>query len=359
MSTQRITRKFCIVAIIVLLWGLPILAADSTNTTVTVDQRVVCVYPISGQYGHISRWLTYATLLFTILMQGYWAMWLVAGGLAATMVSTSGLVIHSIIILAYNGPHPEVLDLDVLAINAILVVSIHSVYFIVRWSPVMEKFKKRRRLILAWGLWIFIGFIINFITIAQIKIDTNGDAKFGDNICLSSNNTALESASQLTERGLTFNCNYPCFSSTKSGIRDASEIRVAPQDHILPQRYLGILILSLFAIPSCLLFVLVVKAGEEANAESKTSSTRNLNQRSRDRQIARLFPFLRKLAWVPVAVDLIVALASLAVFESQLLSHQTPTSWLAHDYISGQWAPAVATAFALIAPVLDRFVSET
>lgn len=286
-------------------------------------------------------------------------MWLVAGALAATMVSTSGFVIHSIVIRAYSGPNPEVLDLDILAINAVLVVSIHSVYFIVRWSPVMEKFKKRRRLIIAWGLWIFIGFLINFVTMSEIKEQTNGKASFGDNICLSSNNTALESASQLTQRGLTFNCNYSCFNSTKSGIRDASEIRVVPQDHILPQRYLGVLILSALAILSAFLFLIVVKAGEEANAESKTSSTRNLNQRSRDRQIALLFPFLRKLAWVPVAVDLIVALASLAVFESQLLSHQTPTSWLAHDYISGQWAPAVATTFALIAPVLDRFVSET
>lgn len=344
--------------IILLLWALPILAAESTNTTVAVDQQVVCVYPISGQYGHISRWLTYATLLFAILMQGEWATWIIVGGLAATMVSTCGCAIHALVIWACNGPKPEVLDLDVLAINSILVLNIHSVYFLLRWSPVMQKFKERYRLVLVWGMYIFVCFLINFVTMIEIKVQTTGDATFGDKICLSSNNTALESASQLTQRGLTFNCNYSCFNSTKSRIRDASEIRVVPQDHILLHRYLGILVLSGLAIISSLLLLGEALLGEEADAQAETDSIPSLRERSRGRKTSRLSPSLRKLAWMRPAVGVVIALAALALFESQLLSPHMPTSWLGHNYLSGQWAPALTVAFGLVAPIVDRLLSE-
>lgn len=87
-----------------------------SNAAEDLDE-VICVYPISGQYGLIPRLLFYALLIFAVLARRQ--SWLVVGAVASALTYSGTAAIHAVV-LAATSANP-VFDLDSVGVWAISV----------------------------------------------------------------------------------------------------------------------------------------------------------------------------------------------------------------------------------------------
>lgn len=91
------------------------------NETAAEDDSVLCVFPISGQYGFLSRLLYYGSLVFAII--GRTHKWLVLGALASALAFAGSTAIHMLTLVTSKTP---AFDLDILAAWSILTTGFNS-----------------------------------------------------------------------------------------------------------------------------------------------------------------------------------------------------------------------------------------
>ncbi|DAA75562.1 TPA_exp: Uncharacterized protein A8136_1636 [Trichophyton benhamiae CBS 112371] len=182
------------------------------NETAAEDDSVLCVFPISGQYGFLSRLLYYGSLVFAII--GRTHRWLVLGALASALAFAGSTSIHMLTLVTSKTP---AFDLDILAAWSILTTGCLAFAALIHWSSSVRNSDSRVVLIL-WGMMVGIG----CVTGRALLLDVNSQA---EPACRSSNGTLLKAQSELAS-GM-FNCTYKCFG-VRTPLRDPSEITVMP-----------------------------------------------------------------------------------------------------------------------------------
>lgn len=154
--------------ILVFLYAQPVTAIQPSNTT-SKEDIVSCVYPVSGQYGLTSRCLVYVWLIIAIWL--HHIQWLAVGALASAILSTSTTVVHAAVIV-FQGLSPQVLDLDLLAILALLLPSMCLFAVMMNYSVMLSK-SSARPLVVCWGVLIWIGLLICLLGLANLNSGPN------------------------------------------------------------------------------------------------------------------------------------------------------------------------------------------
>ncbi|KAF3482689.1 uncharacterized protein GIQ15_02013 [Arthroderma uncinatum] len=183
------------------------------NETVAAGQdAILCVFPISGQYGFLSRLLYYGSLVFAII--GRTQKWLVLGALASALAFAGSASIHMMTLVTSKTP---VFDLDILAAWSILTTGCLAFAALIHWSSSIRKSDSRVVLVL-WGVLVAIG----CLTGRALLLDVNSQA---EPACRSADGTLLKRQSDLD--GGMFKCTYKCFG-TRTPLRAPSEIIAMP-----------------------------------------------------------------------------------------------------------------------------------
>src|SRR6266536_2144829 len=91
-----------------LFLGTTLAAPGDYNATSDSDQ-IVCVYPLSGQYGFLVRLLYYILLIFAVFFHHH--VWLVAGALASALTFSGSAAIHGFILAIVSNS--SLYDIDV------------------------------------------------------------------------------------------------------------------------------------------------------------------------------------------------------------------------------------------------------
>ncbi|KAM5447248.1 hypothetical protein MaudCBS49596_006010 [Microsporum audouinii] len=182
------------------------------NETAAEDDSILCVYPISGQYGFLSRLLYYGSLVFAIV--GRTQKWLVLGALASALAFAGSTSIHMLTLVTSKAP---AFDLDILAAWSILTTGCLAFAALIHWSSSVRNSDSRVVLIL-WGALVGVG----CVTGRALLLDVNSQA---EPACRSTNGTLLTTQSELGS-GM-FNCTYKCFGA-RTPLRAPSEITVMP-----------------------------------------------------------------------------------------------------------------------------------
>jgi hypothetical protein len=173
--------------------------------------RILCVYPLSGQYSLLNRLLYYALIVFAVV--GHSHPWLVTGPLAYIMTYSSTAAVHALImaVVSENG----LLDIDVLGTWAIISIGCLAVLPIFTTSKAISE-SQYSPVFGFWGTLMSIGVICSLVSIHR---------EYPDELeCRSSTNMELlTSQAQLLDH--TFNCSYTCFGSSQP-LRATSEIAI-------------------------------------------------------------------------------------------------------------------------------------
>ncbi|KAL6244806.1 hypothetical protein RBB50_008334 [Rhinocladiella similis] len=200
-----------------------------------------CVYPISGTYGVLPRFLYYITLVAAIF--GRSREWLIIGALVSALTYAGTSAIHMMTLVRSRT---GVYDLDILAVWAVLSTGALGYIGMMHWSSTLRSSQARVVMIL-WGMLVGIGLIFGRALLFDTPID------HGERACWSNSNSttgstgagtgtgASASASASTAGKLTlltqilelqggsdlFNCTYECFGISKP-LRQRSEIMAVP-----------------------------------------------------------------------------------------------------------------------------------
>lgn len=180
------------------------------------NDTVVCVFPISGQYGLLPRVLYYVTLVFAIV--GRHQTWLVLGALASALSYAGAASIHMIALVGSNKK--PIYDLDILPVWAILTTGCLAFAALVNWSSTIRQSNSRVVFIL-WGALVGAG----CLTGRGLLLDADS---ISEPACRSSKNGALLT-NEFELLDPQFNCTYNCFGS-KVPMRNFSELQAIPSN---------------------------------------------------------------------------------------------------------------------------------
>ena len=177
--------------------------------------EVTCIYPLSGQYAPIARYLFYALLLFGIIARR--STWLIAGALATAMTYSGTAAIHALI-LAITSPKQPVLDIDLVGAWAVLTAGLFALWPVLQFSSTLRK-SPFRPIFAAWALLNSVGAVTCMVLI-YLDYPT-------EKACKSTNGQLLTQPYQVGYP--EFDCTYKCFSSHRA-MRGSSEIQVMYAD---------------------------------------------------------------------------------------------------------------------------------
>ncbi|EAS34441.3 uncharacterized protein CIMG_05465 [Coccidioides immitis RS] len=336
------------------------------------NDTVICVYPISGQYGSLPRVLYYVSLVVGIV--GRYQQWLVIGALASALSYAGSTAIH---MLALTKSRAPVFDLDILGAWAILTTGCMAFAAMVHWSSALRQ-SGGKLVIVLWGGLIGIG----CITGRSLLLDVHSDA---EPACRSANGDLLTSTSELVSP--LFKCTYKCFSA-KTPMRQTNEITAIPTDQLLgTYANLGVvLIVPIIAAaqksvafnwsqhtPSYACTAIVMTCINSSLNLRLSQNTYNAACQTWYGGYILLFHYmckakfklgLKKFLMVSIVApimffDLFFDLAALPLFvaniifnELNLLKTNIPVE---EEYSSvGQWSPVVSAALVLAASVINR-----
>ncbi|OJD13126.1 hypothetical protein AJ78_06387 [Emergomyces pasteurianus Ep9510] len=181
------------------------------------SNTVMCVFPISGQYGFLPRLLYYASLTFAIL--GRYQRWLVIGALASALSYAGSTAIHAMALVSSRKP---VFDLDILAACAVLSTGCMAFVSLVHWSRAMRQSEARLVLVM-WGVLVGIGCLFCRAELFDIRSDA-------EPACRSGSGMLLMTPYQTVDPQFS-NCTYKCFG-TKAPMRDPSKITAIPTTYL-------------------------------------------------------------------------------------------------------------------------------
>lgn len=162
MLGSPLSAPSCSFLAILSLLSVQAYAGDSANYNATADRdQIVCVYPLSGQYGLLSRVLFYVLIVFAFV--GRCQIWLIAGVLASVLIYSGTAVVHAPILAIGSKP---LYDLDVVGVCAILSVSCLSIYPISAWSHIIP-IKQSRIIFGFWVSLVLFGGIMSLIALMR------------------------------------------------------------------------------------------------------------------------------------------------------------------------------------------------
>jgi len=121
-----------------------------------------CVFPITGIYCPLNRWLFYAEVIFglTTLSLGY--EWLSMIAIAAALNYTAVAAIHAIILFFVKSSTPLYFSYDQNVLYVILIASVLFAHPLQQWSQTLQKntFAKTRIILACWCVLVCIAFIL-------------------------------------------------------------------------------------------------------------------------------------------------------------------------------------------------------
>lgn len=122
------------------------------------------MYPISGPYGYLQRFLFYSLLAFAVT--AYRQEWLVRGSVAAAMTYSASACVHAILLAAVSTKTNRPLDLDVFGIYIIISSAIIVLGPMLDWCKPLRQ-SAARIILKVWGLLLSVGLVCAFATIWQ------------------------------------------------------------------------------------------------------------------------------------------------------------------------------------------------
>lgn len=345
----------------------------TSNTSISRDQeRINCVYPLSGQYGFLSRLLYYLSLVLAIL--GRYKEWLVLGALASALAYGGSAAIH---IMALATSKKPVYDLDILGCYAILSTGVMAYSALVHWSTTVRHSRARIILVL-WGALVGTGIIFGRSELMDIQPAT-------EPACRSSTGELLSTPYQLFDP--QFNCTYQCFSALEP-MRQQSETMAVPSQ-VLNGHYSGYSILLIGPVlaaayksisyethahsPSQLLTRFVMAYINHKRNEKLTQHMYNAASETWYGGYFLFFHYLRraKKSWkvalfafliypwllLELAIDICTPplfITNIVLNELNLMRSGLPIN--EQTFAIGQWAPMVSAVLVLIAAAINKFL---
>lgn len=309
------------------------------------------VYPLSGQYGLLPRFLFYALMGFSVA--GHARFWLVAGALASAMTYSGTAVIHALI-LASDSAH-SLYDIDTVGIWAIVSVGSLMVFPVLHSSNTIARLPSR----LIFGFW---GSLVSFgaiFAIVALWRDYPSEPE-----CRSSNGTLLTSIARHVE---DFNCTYSCFGA-KQILQAPTDIAIVSQQQVFGWS-MNLMVVSMiyttvfgiyFGVMGCWL---IPRKRTEAELRAIIArSNDGLTPKWRRPGVDRVEAARTELAsgemnpreceveyFYPVLVISVIVMN-----EVYLLKHGgLPTT--ENVYAIGQWGPWVGVALTLLAAAIVRY----
>ncbi|EXJ95642.1 hypothetical protein A1O1_00764 [Capronia coronata CBS 617.96] len=173
-----------------------------------------CVYPISGTYGLLPRFLYYITLVFAIF--GRRREWLIIGALVSALTYAGTAAIHMMALVASKQ---GVFDLDIMTCWAVLSTGALAYIGIIHWSSTLRD-SRARVVMICWGVLVGIALVFGRTELFDTVLSDAEPA------CYSSEGKLLEYPVELISP--EFNCTYQCFSFSKP-MRHGSEIQAVPR----------------------------------------------------------------------------------------------------------------------------------
>jgi len=257
---------------------------------------IACVYPISGQYNSIPRWLYYSLLFIVVTLRHHH--WLVVGAAATCLTYGGGAAIHACILafirLYTNSQVPDgivqlpnglehwisstVFELDNDGTLAVVGAGFLIALPMALWSSQFRRPDTKAILVL-WTALMFIGMVCCLFNL--YCIDTTSDGPYRQSrFCYPSNNDSFpvtrgdEIISVEGDWNSTIwkhffqdpkdfrDCIYPCFYTTAI-LRSQDEVTAIPFSDILPSnpRYWGFVFIKAMAyvcVPCTMLLCLGV-----------------------------------------------------------------------------------------------------
>ncbi|KDQ57154.1 hypothetical protein JAAARDRAFT_194329 [Jaapia argillacea MUCL 33604] len=176
--------------------------ASLYNSTADVG-KVVCIYPLSGQYAILQRINYYLLLIFAVV--AHRQTWIVTGAFAAVMTYAGTTAVHAFVLACITAPrrHRAVFDLDIVGVWCILVPTLFALAPMVDWTATLRH-SRARPLVCLWGVLISAGTICSMTSMYRGYAD--------ESPCPRSST----------------NCFVGCISSTQP-VRGQAEITIEPK----------------------------------------------------------------------------------------------------------------------------------
>lgn len=320
----------------------------------TTDQdKIVCAYQLSGQYGLLSRLLFYVLIVFAAIGSSH--IWLIAGALASALIYSGTAVIHALILAIGSKP---LYDLDVIGVWAILSVSCLAIQPMFEWSRVIPKVQSRI-IFGVWGSLVAFGAIMAMVALLR-DYPTEPE-------CRSHNGELLRDI--WGTKDPAFDCSYTCLDN-KQILRSPTDIIILSKERVFGSGYtfvqvsIGIatimgIVLGIFAfalVPQkktkIELRTAIAQSQPRRNdipkmRRAKAKERKHANKELRTGELPRqntCFSYLN-----PICLPVVIVLNEIYLLQNGGLPCTESL------YSIGQWAPWVGVALALVAAVIVRW----
>ncbi|PVF99523.1 hypothetical protein CPB86DRAFT_872584 [Serendipita vermifera] len=335
--------------------------ANGTNP----EELIMCVYPMSGQYGRLTRVMLYLLLVSAPLAQNYF--WLIAGLLAYVMTYTATTAFHAVV-LAF-APKRNV-DLDAFATLTVLSCAILGSTPMAWWSSTLGS-TEFRAIFRVWRIVLIIGLVCALATRASTYQE--------EAACRSSHGELLTSRYQLLDP--SFQCTYSCFSHHQI-LKDQDELVAikTPQGLFNTNQASLSGFAPLFSCAACL-FIFIYglfplcwhmrrKRTErelEASIQSHKARLERLGK-SRNKKSIQRRAYSNSRIWeaehelktgkVPKPAETSVLIVALVPFVAILSANEIGVlrrlPEADHEYAVGQWSSWIGVALGAIAATINR-----
>lgn len=136
-----------------------------SSTALEAESEKICAYPISGQYGIISRWLYYILIFLSFCARKKER--LVTALFGVCMLYSTVAVLHGIALAVVVKP--EVVDLDIIPVFAIVATGYAAAPPILFCSKTLQKASRSARgLFVGWLLLITAGLVASIYTLFSV-----------------------------------------------------------------------------------------------------------------------------------------------------------------------------------------------
>ncbi|KFY37669.1 hypothetical protein V495_07040 [Pseudogymnoascus sp. VKM F-4514 (FW-929)] len=319
-------------------------SASAPSNDTSTDDKVSCVYPISGVYGLLSRVLFYSSLIFAVLGQRF--EWLVIGALASAMTFSATTAIHIIIIFATHGRHPPILDLDAVSIALMAIASVSMFPALICFSSAFQKNRAGRVVITIW----FFTMVIAYVLALLVLFDTAAQHSNVAVPCFFPDKTLLTSLAQL-DGTRDLECIYDCFLTRGSILKPQDAAMVmwgSPMHGALGtwSMIVSVLISSLMIYFGSFLAFTCWKTpfSEKRDKASDKPQIRFGYGTGSDKDGYRMverFVIIGSVLWAPVVLLVEISMRNIPIEEN--------------FNAIGQWGSWVAALFAIIGSVIYHF----
>ncbi|KFY04792.1 hypothetical protein V491_09261 [Pseudogymnoascus sp. VKM F-3775] len=323
------------------------------------SNRILCVYPLSGQYSLLNRLLYYALIVFAVV--GHSHPWLITGPLAYIMTYSSTAAVHALIMAVVS--ENSLLDIDVLGTWAIISIGCLAVLPIFTTSKVISE-SQYSPIFGFWGTLMSIGVICSLVSLHR---------EYPDELeCRSSTSMELlTSQAQLSDH--TFNCTYACFGSSQP-LRATSEITIITKKAIFGHFNIlqaALALTGTFGVVSALLGCIpmhrksteaelrdVIRHNQPSKNGFETSkvarSKRNARKHAKEElDRGEYKPAATTMCWTILAIPSVIIVIILN--EVFILAYDGGFESNEKPYAIGQWGPWVSVLLAAIAACMVKF----